>query len=152
MDIDIIAFSKLPFPIRRGIAKMPYLFRVHGVLLACIALAPAGAFAQLCPAGSFSATGSAPCQLADPGSYVPHAGATSEIKAQLGAYVPNAGAVLELPARAGFYVIGTGATAETEAPPGSYAPIQGMDSPIPASPGHIVPNTMGVPPALPGRQ
>lgn len=76
---------------------------------------------QPCSAGSWSATGRTPCQLASPGYYVPTANATSQTAAQPGYYVDQAGQSAPLAAPAGRYAAGLGNVAATACASGSNA-------------------------------
>lgn len=92
-----------------------------------------------CPAGRYdNGTG---CVPADPGYYVPVAGATSQIPCLAGYYQDQAGATSCKPASAGSYVSTTGATSATFCPAGKYQPYVGQTSCIPADPGYYVPGS-----------
>ena len=80
---------------------------------------------ELCEAGSYSATGAAPCIPAPPGSYVATTGATSATPCVAGTYQPDAGRSSCLAAPPGSYVGTTGATSPTLCAAGSYQPASG---------------------------
>jgi hypothetical protein len=92
-----------------------------------------------CQAGKYD-NGSG-CVDADPGYYVPDAGATSQIPCLAGYYQDQAGATSCKPASAGSYVSTTGATSATFCPAGKYQPYVGQTSCIPADPGYYVPGS-----------
>ena len=72
-----------------------------------------------CQPGTFSATGSAPCEPTPPGTFVAIAGATAATQCQVGTYQPLAGQAECLRAPVGSYVDVTGAIATTPCPDGT---------------------------------
>ena len=74
-----------------------------------------------CPAGSYSASGHAPCTLAPPGSYVDTSGATFPTACEPGAFSASPGATSCTLAPPGSYVSTTEATSPTACPPGTYS-------------------------------
>jgi len=91
-----------------------------------------------CLAGTYSATGNAPCTQASPGNFVPMAGATSQTACLAGTYQPNSGATTCLSADAGSYATGPGATMQTACNAGTFSSASGAASCTPASPGNFV--------------
>ncbi len=98
-----------------------------------------GAYA--CVAGSYSATGYAPCTPAPAGSFVDSPGATSATPCPLGTYQPNTGQTACLLADPGNFVDAAGAIAETPCPVGYYQPNSGQISCIAAPAGSYVGQT-----------
>ena len=80
---------------------------------------------EICAAGSFSASGSAPCTLAPAGSYASGTGNTSATLCPAGSYSSAAGAAACTPAPAGSYASGTGNTSATLCPAGSFSSTAG---------------------------
>jgi len=74
---------------------------------------------EVCAAGSFSATGSAPCTLTPPGSYAGGTGNTSATLCPAGSFSSAAGAAACTLAAAGSYAAGPGNTSATPCPPGT---------------------------------
>ncbi|HME83408.1 MAG TPA: DUF3383 family protein, partial [Roseiarcus sp.] len=106
----------------------------------------AGATAYLVdPAGTYSGPGASAPTPADPGTYIPFTGATSEAVETVdpaGTY-SNAGASAPTPADAGAYIPFTGATSEvveTVDPAGTYSNA-GASAPTPADAGAYIPFT-----------
>lgn len=93
--------------------------------------------AVTCPAGSYNDNGV--CKLADPGFYVPVAGAVAQTMCPVGTYTSEAGATAPVPASPGHYVSRPGAAAQTPCPVGTYAAGSGNAAPTPAQPGFYVP-------------
>ena len=89
----------------------------------------------LCQPGTYSASGSAPCTDADPGSFVDHAGATSQTPCAAGTYQPNSGRTSCLDAPAGTSVANQGAATPTPCDSGSYQDATGQTACKPAPPG-----------------
>jgi uncharacterized repeat protein (TIGR01451 family) len=76
-------------------------------------------FAPPCAAGSYSATGSAPCTPAPQGYFVATGAATSATPCATGSYQDQVGQSSCVPAPVGSYVSTTGATAATLCPAGT---------------------------------
>jgi len=74
---------------------------------------------EICAAGSFSASGSAPCTLAPAGSYASGTGNTSATLCPAGSFSSAAGAAACTLAAAGSYAAGPGNTSATPCPPGT---------------------------------
>jgi hypothetical protein len=83
------------------------------------------AIASTCSAGSFDPADGSNCGLADPGFFVPNAGASQQTQASPGFFVSNSGASQQIAAPAGFFVTSAGATQATPAQPGFYVPTAG---------------------------
>ncbi len=79
----------------------------------------------LCSPGTFSATGSEPCQAAPAGSFVNTTGATSATPCDAGSYSPSTGATSCLLAPPGTFVSSTGAAAATPCELGSFNGVAG---------------------------
>jgi hypothetical protein len=79
----------------------------------------------LCSPGTFSATGSEPCQAAPAGSFVNTTGATSATLCDAGSYSPSTGATSCLLAPPGTFVSSTGAAAATPCELGSFNGVAG---------------------------
>lgn len=94
------------------------------------------AHAVNCPAGFYNDNGV--CKPADPGYYVPVAGATSPTICPPGTYTSAAGAIEPIPAAPGRYVSRPGATTDTICPVGTFAAGTGSIAPTPAQPGFFV--------------
>jgi hypothetical protein len=75
-----------------------------------------------CTAGTYSATGLAPCTPAPAGSYVSGSGATSPTLCSPGSYQSQSGQQSCAAADIGFYVSGSGKTSETQCPGGETTP------------------------------
>ena len=92
-----------------------------------------------CPAGRYdNGTG---CVPADPGYYVPVAGATSQTPCEIGSYQPSSGATSCDPATPGHYVDTTGSASQMECALGTYQPYAGSYSCNLAQPGYYVDTT-----------
>jgi hypothetical protein len=91
----------------------------------------------LCSPGTYE-NGSG-CMAADPGYYVPVAGATEQTPCALGTYQPNAGSVSCIAAEPGHYVDVTAAAMQIDCLAGSYQPNSGATSCLLASAGYYVP-------------
>ena len=89
-----------------------------------------------CPAGKYNNGTS--CVDADPGHYVPTAGATEQIPCAAGTYQPASGATSCIQASAGNFVAATGSVAQTPCPAGTYQPASGATSCLAADPGNFV--------------
>jgi hypothetical protein len=74
---------------------------------------------ESCPAGTFSATGSAPCTPAPAGSYASGTGNTAATLCPAGTFSDAAGAAACTPAPAGSYATEPGNTAATLCPAGT---------------------------------
>ena len=81
-----------------------------------------------CTAGSYSATGSEPCQPAPAGSYVAGKGATHATKCPAGSYQPATGQSSCVDAGVGYYVEGEGATGEVACAAGQTTASTGSSS------------------------
>jgi hypothetical protein len=92
-----------------------------------------------CGAGTYSATGNAPCATADPGYFVATEGATSQTACPVGTYSSVTGATECQPAPAGSYVDTTASTGSLLCPAGSFSDTIGSASCTPAAPGFFVP-------------
>jgi len=79
------------------------------------------------------------CVNADPGYYVPVAGATEQTPCALGTYQPNAGSISCIPAEPGHYVDVAVAAMQIDCLAGSYQPNSDATSCIMASAGYYVP-------------
>lgn len=97
--------------------------------------------ASQCLAGTFSATGNAPCTTASAGNFVPTAGATSQTPASPGSFVAGAGATSQTLCAAGTFSAAAGAIACTPASAGNFVATAGATSQTPASPGSFVSGT-----------
>ena len=101
----------------------------------------------ICTAGSYSASGYAPCTLAPPGTYVDTTGATTATDCPVGTYNPNSGSTDSSAcssAAAGTYVDTPGSEAATPCGLGTYNPNTGSTSSsacVPASSGAYVGTT-----------
>ena len=113
---------------------------VASALLGVAAISPALA-SPLCAAGSYSATGAAPCTAAPVGSFVSTVGATFATLSPVGFFVATTGASSATQAAPGRYVSTTGASAATLAAPGSYVPTSGASAATLAVPGSYVPGS-----------
>ena len=111
-----------------------------------------------CVAGTFSASGNAPCTPASPGSFVAAVGAMSQTPCAVGTfsaaagaaactvatagnYVPLTGATAPTPASAGSFVSAAGASAQTFCAAGTFSPTTGATSCTPAAIGFFVPTS-----------
>ena len=94
---------------------------------------------QPCPAGQYD-NGSG-CVPADPGYYVPDAGATSADPCPVGTFQPLSGSTSCDPAPSGSYVSTTGAASATLCPVGTYQDQTGATSCNLADPGYYVDTT-----------
>ncbi len=90
-----------------------------------------------CPAGSYADNGV--CRLADPGFYVPVAGATAQMMCPVGTFTSAPGSTTPTPAEPGHYVSRPGASSQTICPIGTFATGSGNVAPTPAQPGYYVP-------------
>jgi CSLREA domain-containing protein len=95
-----------------------------------------------CEAGSYD--NGTECVPADPGHYVPGAGATDQTPCAPGSYQPNSGATNCNLASPGYYVDVTAAVAQIACAPGSYQPANGATSCLVADAGHFVDTTAAV--------
>jgi hypothetical protein len=102
-------------------------------------------FLLTCSPGSYF-NGDA-CTLADPGYYVPEAGATSQTICPPGYYAP-AGSAAPIVCPAGYYAP-EGSAAPIVCPAGSYAPA-GSGSPVLCPPGYYAPEGSAAPTLCPG--
>ena len=100
-----------------------------------------------CGAGTFSATGNAPCTAAPPGTFVTGTGATAPTPCPAGSYQPNSSATACLPAPVGTFVPGSGATSPTPCPVGTGQELTGQAS---CDPLDFYVATVTVPDAAPG--
>jgi len=92
-----------------------------------------------CEAGQYSKDSTDNiCVDAEPGYYVPLAGATEQIACPLGTYQPAHGATNCNPAAPGHFVDTTAAVAQTACAPGTYQPFAGAISCLLADPGYFV--------------
>lgn len=92
-----------------------------------------------CPAGQYDDGNG--CVPADPGYYVPVAGATEQTPCPVGTFQPASGATSCDPAEPGHFVDTTGSAAQTECALGTYQPSYGSNSCILGSPGYYVDTT-----------
>jgi hypothetical protein len=76
-----------------------------------------------CAAGTYSATGNAPCSQADPGFFVPNAGWIFQIPCGPGYFSPNFGSMSCTPAPAGSMVPVTGMSVTIVCPAGTYSAV-----------------------------
>jgi len=95
--------------------------------------------ATACSAGTYSATGDAPCTEAPMGSFVATEGATEATLCPVGTYSSVTGAESCAPAPAGSFVDTVGATGSLLCPAGSYSATIGSASCTLAEPGFYVP-------------
>ncbi len=91
-----------------------------------------------CTAGTYSATGNAPCDEAAPGYFVSTAGATSQTACPVGTYSSVSGAESCQMAPAGSYVGTIGANGSLQCPAGTYSATAGSASCTPADAGFFV--------------
>jgi uncharacterized repeat protein (TIGR02543 family) len=96
-----------------------------------------------CTAGSFSASGTAPCTPAPAGSFVGTTGGTSATACPAGTFSATSGASSCTPAPAGSYDSGTGNRAATACPAGTFSTTSGASSCTPAPAGSFVGTTGG---------
>ena len=94
--------------------------------------------AQLCPTGSYSTLGTAPCTSASAGSYVDTTGATSATLCPTGLFSNANGSISCTFAPPGSYVATTGATVATPCPAGSFSATAGSIACTLAPPGTYV--------------
>jgi hypothetical protein len=115
-------------------------FRPNAVLMALAALSGVGgAHAAIsCTAGSFSATGDAPCSPAPAGFFVPTTGATSALPAPVGFFVSTTGASAATAATPGSFVSSIGQTSAQPAPVGTFVSTAGASAATQATPGSFV--------------
>ena len=85
-----------------------------------------------CTAGTYSATGGAPCQVAPAGTYVSSSWATSATPCPAGTYSASAGSSSCTAAPAGTYVSAAGAASATPCPAGTYSASAGSSACTPA--------------------
>lgn len=90
--------------------------------------APATPAPMDCAPGSYSATETEPCDLAEPGHYVPTSGARAQLDCPAGTYQPDIGATQCLLAEVGYYVPATGAAAQSPCPSGTSTAGEGSAS------------------------
>ncbi|KAF5326312.1 hypothetical protein D9611_000456 [Ephemerocybe angulata] len=88
-----------------------------------------------CLAGTYSATGNAPCTSCAPGTYSKESGQTRCIQARAGYYVPTAGQTTETACKAGTYNSNPGMTGCSTCPPGYMCPNDSLSMPQQCSPG-----------------
>jgi hypothetical protein len=115
-----------------------YSYTTAAITANCGVTASFTAIPVQCLAGTFSATGNAPCTTASPGNFVPSAGATSQTPAPAGSFVATAGATAATLCSAGTFSAATGAIACTSATAGNFVPTIGATAQTPASAGSFV--------------
>ncbi len=104
-----------------------------------LALAAASeSYANDCQPGEFEAVLDAGCIPAQPGRYVPTAGATASTAAPAGSFVNTTGASAATLAPVGTFVATSGQSAATLASPGSFVSTTGATTATLASPGTFV--------------
>ncbi len=96
---------------------------------------------ESCPAGTFSATGSAPCTDAPAGSYASGTGNTAATFCPAGTFSSATGAAECTPAPAGSFASGTGNTAATFCPAGTFSSATGAAECTPAPAGSFASGT-----------
>lgn len=93
-----------------------------------------------CTAGFYNGGGTA-CVPADPGYYVPSAGATAQLPCMRGYFQTDSGATGCDPAPPGTFVDAIAASAATLCVPGTYQPLAAMTGCVLAEPGYSVPSS-----------
>jgi hypothetical protein len=78
-----------------------------------------------CAAGTYSATGNAPCSQADPGFFVPDTGWQGQMPCMPGTYSANYGSTTCTPAPAGSIAPATGMSLAILCPAGTYSAVTG---------------------------
>ncbi|HYI15024.1 MAG TPA: PxKF domain-containing protein, partial [Thermomicrobiales bacterium] len=94
--------------------------------------------APTCQPGTFSASGSEPCEMAPAGSFVADAGATAATLCPAGTYQDQLGQTSCVLAQPGSYVDTTGAVAAIPCAPGYFQPFEAQSSCNPAPAGSFV--------------
>jgi hypothetical protein len=103
------------------------------LVAATLALVPASPVSaqeaeELCQPGFFSATGTAPCTAAPPGSFVDTPGAIAATSCSVGTFQPLVGQTSCTLAPAGKFVDTSGATTATPCPVGTFQALAGQTS------------------------
>ena len=93
-----------------------------------------------CLAGTYSATGNAPCTLASSGNFVATAGATSQTLCLAGTFQASTGQTSCGAAQPGSFVASAGATSQTACLAGTFQANAGATSCGQAQPGNVVAN------------
>ena len=91
-----------------------------------------------CIAGTYSATGNAPCTAASPGNFVATAGATAQTPCVAGTFQASSGATSCGAAQPGNFVATAGATSQTACLAGTFQASSGATSCGAAQPGNFV--------------
>lgn len=99
---------------------------------------PGDDVAVACTAGTYSATGNAPCDAAEAGYFVPTAGATAQTACPVGTYSSVTGAETCQDAPAGSYVSTVAAASALLCDAGTYSATAGSASCTPAGAGFFV--------------
>lgn len=91
-----------------------------------------------CAVGTYSATGSAPCDSAAAGRFVSSIGARAAVPCAAGTYQNQTGQSVCLPATAGHFVSSSGSASQVPCPVGTYQSQSGATSCVQAAAGYFV--------------